>query len=121
MKLGGKLKKIDDCHFRINRTVLGKISDLCLDFASAFLDIEAVHPDGPGGRLQEPREHLHDGRLSSPVVSKKSDDLATADFKRDPVYGNEIPVISSYFFYLNHLMLSLSPSVASGPSPTFLG
>ena len=73
------------CHIGIKRRLLGQIADHALCFDRILSDIHAADRCRTGGSRQKARQNIHRRTLARAVRSKKTDDLALADFKRNVV------------------------------------
>ncbi len=98
----GIIEIIEDRHFRIYRAVFRQIADLLLDRTTIGADLPVTHGNGAAGRFEIAGDHLHDRRLTGPVVPQEPDNFPRRDGKRDIVNRRKIPVSSRNIFYFDH-------------------
>ena len=89
-------------HLGVERRVLRQVSDLALDALTVARDVEPADRDRPGRRLDEARQHLHDGRLPGAVVPEEADDLSALDPKGNAVDGYDRVVLSADVIKRDH-------------------
>ena len=75
---------------RVDREILGYVSEAGLQFAGPVVQVEAYDLDGAGVATQQPAEHRDRGRLARAVGTQQPVGLARGDRERDIVHGNAI-------------------------------
>jgi hypothetical protein len=80
----------------VERQVPPKLDPLPEDDADAARELDSLadrfepgHAHLPGGRDENPRQHLHRRRLAGTVGAHVPDDRAALDFERDAVDGGD--------------------------------
>ena len=52
--------------------------------------VQPKHADRPGGRGDQPQQHLDRGGFAGPVRTQEAKDLPGMDLERHPVHGGEL-------------------------------
>ena len=79
-------------------------------------DVEARHTSFAGGRLIEPREHVHRGGLTGSVRPEETEDLPSAYRERDVIHGMESAEGFDQMLYLDDVLLTLLTGGQRGQS-----
>ena len=108
LKLRRVVEKGRDCHFRIERAVLGQVAHEALRAAPVALDIAAIDGNAARRRLQEAREHLHDCGLARAIMAKQAHDFAVPDCEAHIIDGDKRSIIASEILCGNHRGSSVS-------------